>query len=133
MDDYVGIPFQAGGRDRSGLDCWGLVRLVYAERMGIHLPSFDGVFSGQQDARAAGEIMQRESMRWQQVQQWEPMDVLLMRVSASIPSHVGVYLGNCMMLHILDGIDSTIERADSLRWRNRITGAYRHAGNRTTA
>jgi cell wall-associated NlpC family hydrolase len=133
MDDYVGIPFRAGGRDRNGLDCWGLVRLVYAERMDIHLPSFDGVFSGQQDTQAAGEVMQRESMQWQRVQRWEPMDVLLMRVSASIPSHVGVYLGDGWMLHALEGIDSTIERTDSMRWAKRIQGAYRHAGNRQAA
>jgi len=130
MDDYVGIPFRAGGRDRDGLDCWGLVRLVYQEQLGLDLPSYDGIFSGQQDAEAAGETMAQESRRWQRVQNWEPHDVLLMRVSNAIPTHVGVYLGDGWMLHALEGIDSTMERTDSLRWAKRIQGAYRYDGSR---
>ena len=37
FDDYVGLPWRIGGRDRRGLDCFGLVRLVLAEQAGIIL------------------------------------------------------------------------------------------------
>jgi cell wall-associated NlpC family hydrolase len=133
MDRYVGIPYRAGGRDFCGIDCWGLVRLVYDEELGIELPTYDGIFAGKEDAHAAGEVMATESRKWQQVQRWQPFDVLLLRLGAGIPTHVAVYLGNGLMLHALDGADSTIERTDSLKWRKRIQGAYRHAGNRQAA
>lgn len=41
LDQYIGLPWKLGGRDRMGLDCWGLVRLVLEEQRRLLLPAWD--------------------------------------------------------------------------------------------
>ena len=42
LDRFVGLPYVEGGRDWTGTDCWGIVRLYLREAYGIELPSYDG-------------------------------------------------------------------------------------------
>ncbi len=39
---YLGIKYRLGGREVTGLDCWGLVRMVYRDELGIDIPVLDG-------------------------------------------------------------------------------------------
>lgn len=38
LNEYVGLPYLAGGRTAAGVDCYGLVRLVLTERAGAVMP-----------------------------------------------------------------------------------------------
>lgn len=40
VNEYIGIPWVAGGRDPSGLDCWGLVMQIYLDHFGFLLSDF---------------------------------------------------------------------------------------------
>lgn len=40
LNDYIGIPYQFGGRTREGLDCYGLVKLIYSEQYDEALPDW---------------------------------------------------------------------------------------------
>src|SRR5687767_9653450 len=37
----IGTPFVAKGRDRVGLDCWGVIVLAYRELLGVELPGYE--------------------------------------------------------------------------------------------
>jgi cell wall-associated NlpC family hydrolase len=131
MDEYVGIPFKNDGRDKDGLDCWGLVRVVYKDKLNIDLPSYEGVFvdTSKDTFNKIGELMATNQNSWEKVENPKPLDVLLIRVNGGVPSHVAVYVGDDWMLHTMEGMDVTMEKTSSIRWNKRIVGAYRYAGN----
>ena len=125
-DEYIGLPFLHNGRDRNGLDCWGLIQLVYQEKLGIELPTYGGIYkdSSPQTMREIGIAMDRERERWRAVSQPKDYDVVLLKIAGKLPTHVGVVSGK-FFLHIMSGTESIIERMDNLMWAHRISGVYR--------
>lgn len=128
--DYVGLPWRELGRDREGLDCWGLFRLVLAERFGLDVPAYDGVgFVAGADCAALARFIDAHTHAWRRLGAGElprPGDGVLLRVRGQ-PIHVGVVVAPGWMLHIEQGIESVIERTDGPRWARRVIGIYRHA------
>ena len=120
-DSYIDIPFKCDGRDPSGCDCWGLVTLVYRERLGIELPSWSGVFKDQSLGclKQVARAMAIERDRWLKVDTPEPMDVIMLRTGKYV-WHVGIVIDSFNMLHVMTGINSVIESYKGLYWKNRV-------------
>lgn len=126
-DDFVGIPFKAGGRTEAGLDCWGLARLVYKSELNVILPSYsDECRAGDGPDRYA-ELIELHKDRWAPVKAPEPFDLLELRVDGE-PSHIGIVVKpRHTFLHAWRGSHSGVERYDNQghRWRHRVLGHYR--------
>lgn len=129
LQQYIGIPFLDHGRDRDGCDCWGLVRLVYAEQMGITLPDLGDAYS---EAYARGEVDEAVDSTVGQEwnvdvtgQPWRPLDVMIFS-RAGVECHVGLYLRPGEMLHVIEGTAAVVERYDTTRWKRRLTRVIRH-------
>lgn len=91
MDEFVGLPWLERGRDRDGLDCWGLLALVFAERLGIELPSFSDDYQTTADAEAVTGLIDGHMEPWRPIEagQERAGDALLMSMGGR-PRHVGV-------------------------------------------
>lgn len=127
---YVGIPYKLKGRERDGLDCWGLVRLVHKEQFNNDLPSFSEEYQTTERDRLQ-EILATQREGWVNVATPEEGDVVLLRVLGT-ESHVGIYIGDNKVLHsMIDGY-SVIERLDSAKWEKRLVGFYRYLPNYAT-
>lgn len=124
---YIGLPFQDHGRDRSGLDCWGLVRLVLGEQFGHALPSFQYDYPHTTATQPIRELILREAALWTAVDipHAQCGDVIVLRLCGH-PAHVGCVLGDGTMLHIESGINSAIEKYTGARWKDRVFGIYRY-------
>jgi len=126
---YIGIPFAERGRSWEGCDCWGLVRLVYAEEYGIDLPSYlDEDYTTTDGPHVSSLIDHRKADGWRPLPPGEERagDVVLLRVTG-LPCHVGIVLRPGQMLHIMRGTNACVERYWSPLWNRRVMGIYRHA------
>lgn len=122
---YIGTPFSEKGRDHSGLDCWGLVRLVYAEKLGVDLPSYAENYRDSNDREVLTALVEAEKKsRWLAVEKPKPYDVIILTMMG-LPTHVGVVVNSRQMLHILKGTNAVLEDFTGLKWRNRVKGFAR--------
>ena len=123
--DYVGIPFLERGRDRAGCDCWGLVRLVLAERFGVAVPSYAGDYARVSDHARLAELVEGGRPGFAEAAERQPGDVVLLRLRG-LPIHVGLIVAPRWMLHSTRTTGSVLDRYGGLTWKNRIVGVYRH-------
>jgi cell wall-associated NlpC family hydrolase len=125
VSSYIGIPYKDHGRERDGLDCWGLLRLIYKEQLGITLPSYSEEYSTAEDRDEVSRIIKRESAPWVEVSEPRPGDAILVRLMGE-PWHVGVMTARNEMIHITRGTAACLDRLNGARWNRRIAGFFRY-------
>lgn len=131
--NYVGKPFEDGGRGPDSYDCWGLVVSVYGRVYGIDLPTYGEVSAN--DLLAAARCMSMDSVcsPWRAVTEPEEPDVALLAGYAPdgkrlrrLPVHVGVVVSTNQLLHVESGINTVLVPLTHLSVRHRVLGYYRH-------
>jgi cell wall-associated NlpC family hydrolase len=126
---YVGLKFVDGGRDRSGVDCWGLVRLVLLEVAQVEVPSY-GEISAEDLVAVAREIGSgKDGEVWLPTLRPRALDVVVMysRVDRRRhTTHCGIMVDDHRLLHIEKTHDAVVVALKHASVANRIQGYYRH-------
>lgn len=125
--EYIGIPFKEKGRDLdNGVDCWGLVRVVWQKEYNIDVPSYtteyDDISRRDMIETAIWDGIDDE---WEEVDDPVEGDGIVLQLMGK-PVHIGVVLDDRKFLHIFKGINSVIADYTGMRWNQRIEGFYRH-------
>jgi cell wall-associated NlpC family hydrolase len=109
----LGVNYRFGGNTvETGLDCSGLVRLVFQEAKGLVLPR-----RAEEIGRAAQSI---------DPQQLAPGDLVFFNTLRRSFSHVGIYIGNNQFVHApSSGGAVRVENMTQSYWAKRFDGARR--------
>lgn len=129
---YVGLPAAERGRDAAtGLDCWGLVRLVLSQEAGIEAPSWENAYSGFCTVEGARGLIDSVGEEWSEVDaaggaRLQAFDVLLF-AGLRTALHVGVAVDAETFLHCDPFVTLTaaIERWRGPKWEARMLAVYR--------
>ena len=109
----LGVRYQFGGNSPdTGLDCSGLVRLVFHETLGLPLPR-----RSEEISRVGGSIATTEL---------QPGDLVFFNTLRRAFSHVGIYIGNNQFIHAQnESTGVVISDLNSTYYSSRWYGAVR--------
>ncbi len=113
---FLGVPYRYGGNSpETGLDCSGLVRLVFEQSVGKVLPRRSA------DQAAASVAIDSKDLR--------PGDLVFFNTMRRAFSHVGIYVGDGKFIHApRSGGKVRVEDMRKSYWTARFNGARRVPG-----
>jgi len=122
---YVGLPF---GEGTGEVTCWGLVRLVYADRLGLDLPAY-GEISARDLIRVSRTMEAAKDDGWRSPAVPEAHDVVLMRAAGTGNRvvHVGVMVDRAQLLHVEAASAAVVVPVQHWSVAGRILGWRRRA------
>lgn len=120
-EEYIGIPYLEYGVTPQGCDCWGLIRLIYADELNIILPNIDNEYHSNKML-----ALNNEAPRWLKVDTIKPFDVLVFKFGRAM-LHVGLAIGNGLFVHNEDKASmSCVDLHDEQPYSSRLHAIYRH-------
>lgn len=127
VSHYIGIPYKLKGRERDGIDCWGLVRLVFRDQLGILLPSYTPDYVDWTDPKVADLIMDGEvGGEWVKIENEQTFDIAEIFVGVKSedgismhPLHVALVASPGFLL------DTSLKNGTHLRRYRNKTGTLR--------
>lgn len=130
---YINIPYKEFGRDFNGVDCYGLVALIYKEEKGLVIPDYTELAYNKTryDIKSQEEhILSSMGIKWVMSDNIKPFDALIFnkRSNCKITSHIGLYIGNNKFIHVLENFPSHIERLSNPIWKSKLYGVMRFNG-----
>ena len=116
---YLGVPFRHRGRSIAGLDCAGLIIIVY-RKLGLMPNDFEETLYNKMPS--IGLVEKTLSQFCTKKETAEPGDILMLSFLDN-PCHMAFYTGETI-IHAYNPRSKVVEEACCQKWQNRLTGIY---------
>jgi len=129
VEKYLSIPFRDGGRSKRGVDCWGLVRLVYSQELKIELAEHADIPAKNLIAVARAISTEKDGEEWFPVarEDLKEFDIVVMtQYGGKTAAHVGIYVSPGKVLHSETGCNTVLIDTTHVTVRERIKWLRRH-------
>lgn len=121
---YLKIPFKSHGRDFTGCDCYGLIRLILKEEYGKDIPDFWD-YTHAHDVAAVSELILKNKPAVVSRKIETPIDgcVVTFKHSGKV-CHVGLYVGDGRVIHMLNGANVACSKLKMIEKIYKVEGFY---------
>jgi len=122
IQNLIGVPYKKNGRDMTGLDCLGLVKVIDNWR-GVITPDYDSP----EEYNLIDQIIKEEKEEVSvELSEPEPFCKVTFCIRYPYVTHIGVVLEDCRrFIHILRKQNVAVERLDNILWQKRIRGFHK--------
>jgi cell wall-associated NlpC family hydrolase len=128
LKEYINLPYKNIGRDKSGVDCYGLVKVIYEDKLNINLPDFTELLYDKDWYKTQNHIIDNIWEDWVEVTQpYKIWDALLFYSFElkTIVNHIGIMIDEGKFLHISSKYPSRVDRLTDY-WESRLYKVLRH-------
>lgn len=107
---YLGVPYRFGGQTRSGMDCSGFIRQVFADVYGLDLPHNSAALSKRGEAVKRSELEEGD---------------LVFFANLGFVDHAGIYMGKGYFIHSATSVGVAYSALDAPYFGDHYAGARR--------
>lgn len=119
---YLGRPYKMHGRQISGLDCYGLIILIYAD-LGYKLWDIEEEYNEEWGWQGKDYFLENYHRQWIKLLIPKLFDVVLFKNSSGAAIHGGVVIGKGRFIHCVKNTGVITSRLSD--WKRKLEGFYR--------
>lgn len=110
-------------------NCWILCQTILKDEAGIIVPTFAEHYDEIKKYKKLSQVFEQEREQedvWLNIEpgKEKQFDIVLMRMRG-FPLHVGLVTTPGWMIHVVEGINTTLEEYTRKSWEHRLLGFYR--------
>lgn len=124
LDTYLKVPYLLHGRTLQGVDCWGLILLIYKD-LGHKLLDIEEDYDEKWSWKGRDLFIENYYEKWEKIAKPKQFDVILFKNSKGVVHHGGIALRNERFIHT-SKLGTSLLRLYDKKWVKSIEGFYHY-------